>query len=391
VRLPVQVWRSYFWRSPYDDAHARDLRRAQSNWQGEFHVWLDPKAKEVTRWTRVVDGTELSECVVPSETINCFDIMHVDGQGRVYPSIPLPEVWQGSVSGAYLRWMEESPNIFNIDSECVNMLMPVIQDGKVTISEDRLKRIPGSLTSSSTVNDNGTFSLSWRNPKNAKMLALNQEIAESQGPTHYERQIIKGKEMLVVVSDKNPSIRAFSYDFGWDKPYSYMLGEGGGAELASHQGKLKRCIQELQEGQHYRVLREVETWVSVFTSPGRTSLWHAWFAPMAANNTEEVLSAVETQFNLQANTMNELYQLDDFHQIMSRSVGVMVAYDWLGYMWWDFYQDLREKVSIRCCEACGRVIRGGHSDRRFCTRGENPKCFQKRNTTNQRKKRAHNS
>ena len=108
---------------------------------------------------------------------------------------------------------------------------------------------------------------------------------------------------------------------------------------------------------------------------------------MAQSNTEEALFAVESQYNISANSMKELLRSEEFRKLMNTNVDVIVAHDWLGYMWWDFSQDLQEKVTIKCCEACGQIIRGGHSDRRFCTQRENPDCYKKRNTVNQRKKR----
>src|SRR5271157_514625 len=100
MRPSVQVWTSYFWKSPFDEAHARDLRRAIREWRGENRVYLNINAKKVIRWTRKDQGMIVQECVIPAETVNCFVISHIDGQGRVYPYVPLPDRWRASVSGS---------------------------------------------------------------------------------------------------------------------------------------------------------------------------------------------------------------------------------------------------------------------------------------------------
>ena len=133
MRPSVQVWTSYFWKSPFDEAHARDLRRAIRDWRGENRVYLDRDAKEVVRWTRDDQKMQVNECVIPSETTNCFVISHIDGLGRIYPYLPLPKEWHNSVSGSYIRWLDEKAKIYLINSEYRPMPMPVIKDGKFTV------------------------------------------------------------------------------------------------------------------------------------------------------------------------------------------------------------------------------------------------------------------
>ena len=388
MRLPVQVWIPFFWKSPFQEDHVRDLERAKREWRGEFRVWLDPDAKEVIRWTREDQGIQVSECVIPSETINCLVISHIDGLGRVYPYLPLPEEWHGSVSGSYARWLGEPAIICLVNSEYVKMPMPVIKDGQGEIVDAMIRIRPAANTPITDLTDEGAFRVEYKGAGHAEMLAPNQEVETAVGKSRYERQVIYGHEWLLAVSEKDPNSRGISTQIAWNKePFNYMFGEGAGVDLAMHQTIFKRCIRDLQQGRSSKVMKEAETWLAALTSPGRSSIWHSWFAPMAMANKEGALIEVEYRYNLPANSIEELEQSEEFHRIMNRSVDVVVANDWLGYMWWDFYQDLREKITVRCCKACGRVIRGGHRDRRFCSRSENLECFRKRNTTSQRKKR----
>jgi hypothetical protein len=286
--------------------------------------------------------------------------------------------------------LDESAKLGLLESEYTHMPMPVIKDGKVTIIEAKVMLRPGPVAPIE-LNDDGVMTISYKGPTNAKMLAPNQEIEEINGKAHYERQELGGQEWLLAVPQKDPTLRGLSMQMGWGKPFSYLFGEGGGMDLVMHQAIFRRCIHELNDGKIDNAIKEAETWLSMLTSMGKTSLWLSWFAPMAQANREEALFAVESRYGISATSMEELHQSKQFWQIMNSDVDVVVAYDWLGYMWWDFYQDLQEKVTVRCCEACGRVIRDGHHDRRFCNRNENVDCFRKRNTTNQRKKRTHKS
>jgi hypothetical protein len=391
VRPALQVWTPFFWRSPFDEAYARDLKRAQREWRGEHRLWLDKDAKKVTRWRRIDDGMLLFECIIPSETINCFVISHVDGKGRVYPYLPLPDDWHGSVSGAYIRWLKESAKIYLINSEYRKMPMPVIKDGDVSIVDAKILMAPEPFPRTISLSDDGVMKMLWPKTGNAEMLAPNQELKAVFGEARYERQVIDGHEFLLAVSEKDPQLRAISTQYGWADPFSYMFGEGGGVDLMMHKTFFKKCLDELKGGQTAKAVKEADTWLGVLTSPGRTTIWHSWFAPMAQANQEEALFAVETQYGVSAKSIQELHGSAEFWRIMNTNVDILVAHDWLGYFWWDLYQDLKENVTIRCCEACGRVIRGGHNDRRFCSRRENPECYQKRNTISQRKKRTHES
>lgn len=389
MRLPVQVWTSYFWKSPFQGDHVRDLERAKREWRGEHRVYLDTDAKKVTRWTRIDQGMQVNECVIPSETVNCFAISHVNHQGRVYPYLPLPEKWHGSVSGSYARWLEEPANIYLVNSEYTKMPMPVIKDGKVSIVDAVVKIRPAVNVPITDVTDDGVFTTKYKGAGQVKMLAPNQEVEAVVGKSRYERQVINEKEWLFTASVKNTNSLGISTQIAWEKePFNYMFGEGAGVDLTMHQEIFSRCIRELNEGKIAKVMKEAETWAGKFTSPGRSTIWYSWFAPMAMANEDGALIEVEYRYNLRPDSIEELNQSKKFKKVMNRPADVMVANDWLGYMWWDFYQDLREKLTVRCCEACGRVIRGGHRDRQFCNHSENPECFRKRNTISQRTRRS---
>jgi hypothetical protein len=223
-----------------------------------------------------------------------------------------------------------------VQSDKVRMPRPVVKDGKVSIVDTEVTISPKVSVPISNVTEDGVFEAAWRKAGNAEMLALDQEVEKDEGPARYERQVIDGKEWLLTVSERDSSSRGVSLELAWAEPFSYLFGRGAGAELLSHQAKIDRCVRQLQDGRGKQVMKEAETWVDVLTSPGRAPTWHSWFAPMAMASEEEALFAVETQYDLPANSMKELYESDRFGEIMNQWVEVVVANDWLGYLWWDW-------------------------------------------------------
>jgi ribosomal protein S27AE len=100
-----------------------------------------------------------------------------------------------------------------------------------------------------------------------------------------------------------------------------------------------------------------------------------------------LLADIEGKFGLEAEMLDELRGRRDFDDILYAPLAVKWAQGWLGYFWWEFYQDLKNRVTLRLCKHCGNVIAGGHADRQYCARDENVRCVQERNGIRQRKRR----
>jgi len=94
-------------------------------------------------------------------------------------------------------------------------------------------------------------------------------------------------------------------------------------------------------------------------------------------------------FGVESNSIDELKGSPEFLQSMTDQTAVVRVFGWVGYFWWEFLQDLSDYKTIGICErlGCGSVLTGGHRDRRFCTKEENPECFRRRNADAQRRSR----
>lgn len=124
------------------------------------------------------------------------------------------------------------------------------------------------------------------------------------------------------------------------------------------------------------------------TGKTEARLEKAWFLPKLMSNPDATLCGAEGKFNIACATIDELICMQQFRELMRSHTKVRRVQGWLGYFWWEFYQDVKARVSVRLCKACGQMIRKGHSDRQYCTSAENPSCFQERNGAAQRHTRA---
>lgn len=89
---------------------------------------------------------------------------------------------------------------------------------------------------------------------------------------------------------------------------------------------------------------------------------------------QALLTDMGGKFMLEAETLNELCGRSDVDDIPSAPIAVKWVLGWLGYFWWEFYQDLKNRVTLRLRKHCGDVISGGHADRQYCKPNENAPC-----------------
>jgi len=151
---------------------------------------------------------------------------------------------------------------------------------------------------------------------------------------------------------------------------------------------MRHRVHDLNEGRQTKALRTIETWVERLTGEAVAPIEKAWFLPKWAENIDGALAEVEGHFGIPAENLTDLVRSSEFRKHMEAWMPVRRTQGWLGYLWWDLYQDMQTSMSVRFCQHCGNVIRGGRVDRRYCTREENAVCARQRNGTAQKKTRA---
>jgi hypothetical protein len=144
---------------------------------------------------------------------------------------------------------------------------------------------------------------------------------------------------------------------------------------------MRECIQELGSGQYDAVLKKTENMVSRLTGKTQSTLMRSWFLPkLVAMDEQALLTDLEGKFTLQAETLDELLGRSNIDDIPSAPIAVRWVQGWIGYFWWEVYQDLKNRVTLRLCKHCG------HADRQYCTRDESARCAQECNSIRQRKR-----
>lgn len=379
---------------PFDDAFSRDMQRAIAIWKNEDHVWLLPHAPdepEALYWQ--VDCGDLKElsCMVRSEALNHLMIFHADEAKRLYPPV-MPGLSEQNAlpDGLYRLWLNAKPEAFEGTPQFV-WSMPYLDGECVRYRDATITCDPGCILPITAIKpDEREFELSWPPPGVILPSPVSPEFDSNAiyGQLKRARIATEFGEIDCVNSDKVPTMRAMPIWMRWPEPFNVMFPTGGGIDLIYHRRLMHKCIEELTDGQFDHALRTIETWMNRLSGETETRLERAWFLPKLMSDPDTVLCDAEGKFGFACTTIEELISSQQFRERMRSHTKVRRVQGWLGYFWWELYQDATARVTIRLCKSCGQVIRNGHSDRQYCTRAENPQCFRARNGAAQRHARA---
>ncbi|HEY7343327.1 MAG TPA: hypothetical protein VH591_20820 [Ktedonobacterales bacterium] len=377
-----------------DDAFARDMQRAYAARLNEDRVWLlpdTPPEPEVLRW--YVDRGDLKEqsCMLRSEALNHLMIFHADEARRFYPPV-IPGLSPKNVlpDGLYRLWLNANADLMEGKLEFI-WPMPFYDGDRVRYRDATITCDPGCILPVTAIRpDEGEFELSWPPPGISLPSTVSPEFESNTfyGQLKRARIATEYGEIDCVISEREPTMRAMPIWMRWPEPFNFMFPTGGGIDLLHHRQLMRTCVKELAEGQIERALRTIEIWVNRLSGETETRLERAWFLPKLLCDPERTLFEAEGKFDIACATIDELICTQRFRELMRGQTKVVRVQGWLGYFWWELYQDVKARVSVRLCKGCGQVIRKGHSDRQYCTRAENPQCFRERNGAAQRHTRA---
>ncbi len=394
MTIPVQVWVPFLWTSPLDATFARDFQRAQREWRREQYVWLDPDVGEVRRWMqREKGGLPEYACLVPSESINGFSIVHIDEGRRVHPPLLLPDAWQNTLpEGFYKQWLSTMPDFIE-GYTSLSLLWPVVTGTQIAYEERELTLTPGSIMPIVGFDERDrTVTMVWPPPdaKAPPPISIEMESERFYGQLLRTTITTGGKEMPIVVSERDPKTRVFNVWLQWSAPFDLFFPPDGGNDLLQHHAMMSSCIRKVDQGQREEARKIAALWVNQLTGEAETSLECAWFLPRVWTDPDGALVDATERFDLECHDLDELAQSRRFQEILRQPVRVRQVQGWLGYFWWELYQDIVGNVALRCCRQCGHLLRGGHRDVQYCLRQENPDCYRQRNAARQRKRRQGN-
>ena len=360
-------------------------------WKGEDRIWLDPRAKKPVRWQ--ANREELSGLLIPSDQVNVIDVWHVDDHSRISPQSNLASRGDGSLEGGvYPQWLDQKPEIYYQPDETLRLRFPRVEGDSNVFREEILRIRPGPLTPAVETIDNESIRVGWSTDRAPSIVDMQVELEQATGTAYFKKD---EDGHLLAASDQLPEHLAMSTNLMWVSPLDDLFPAGGTVEHLHHLDLMRNCIEKLEQGKKEEALTESERWVSHFSGRISSYQYLAWFLPIRAatesQGENEILFDVDAKFDVSANSLAELRNIPKFVEVMNSRVEVTWIDGWLGYMWWEIHQDIRESVGVRPCEQCGNILRGGRRNRQFCRANENQQCYRERNKIRQRLRRPQTS
>src|SRR5262249_43162238 len=199
------------------------------------------------------------------------------------------------------------------------------------------------------------------------------ESPRMECPVSHEQVFFNGSLIDVAVSSDAPAVRGLHVWLHWPEPFHALFPLiGCNLELLHHHHVVMRaCIKQWQDGDKDGALREADFWVSRLTCEAQTTVEKGWFLPKAKTNSEEALYALQGDYQVEVNNLDDVPNSSGFRAIRHTLRPVERVQDWLGYFWFELYHELKAYEIVGTCVDCGRVFRGGHRDRTKCSRTDN--------------------
>src|SRR5262249_17845343 len=140
----------------------------------------------------------------------------------------------------------------------------------------------------------------------------------------------------------------------WPAPFDVLFhGTGGGMDMFfQHHEAMRGCIEAVHTGERrYRdIVKEAENWVARLTADVDAPMVPAWFLPKVMANPTGALWDIQGRYgrdyDLRADTVEELCASTGFHALRQERVRAKRTLGWLGYFWWEFFQDLVAPIPI---------------------------------------------
>lgn len=390
MATPIQIWASFLTLSPFNPGFSRDLQRAQNAWHDEVRIWVDPSVSQTARWAEVEKGIRIREALIQGEQINAFTIYHVDERGQLYPGVGTLESSLTTLpEGFYRLWLNTLPELIHAPETFI-WRFPRQIDGSIVFDDATIHSGPGPILPHGNVSkETGEIRMVWPRPH----VNLPAPISPENESLQYYRKLNRAKlrdgdeQVDIVVAEGDSNMRAAPFWLKWPAPFHLLFPTGGSVDVLHHHQAMSKCIQQYESGNRDESIQVAETWVQRLVGTSHSSLEQAWFLPKLMVDINAALMDVEGKFNISSSSLEDLLSTE-FRKLLLERVPVQRVTGWLGYFWWELYQDLEARIALHFCNRCGSLIRGGRVDRKYCTKEENLTCFRRHNAENQRSSRA---
>lgn len=353
TRPPIQVWSPLIQSSINDNDFKKDLLLAGSLYDEEDVVWLSPKTDKASRWKE----DSIRHLIIPAKTINKITVYNIDEMGRIYPSIGKIKKLDLPV---YKKWLKKLPKI------CYRNKPLKIAFPTATKKETYYKDIE--------IEPDIAFIKGYKKNKEAS-----KYYKERKNLNILDYEIDRFDDFLK--ETKAPNSRNI-----WPEPFNDFFVTGGGMNVLYDFYEMRRYIEQYSKNKEMD-MQGIRNIINTFLIDIESSLMRCWFLPKFNYFKEDdLLEEIKYKFGLDFNNSEEAKKSKELEKIVNNRIPIKKAYSWLGYFWWEFYQDIIKYNTVKICNYCKGVITGGRQNRIYCTKEENLTCFNERVALRQKKK-----
>ena len=370
---PIQVWFPRFNGGVRSLDLQRDMHRAFRAWDGEYVVWTMPGWTNVERW---IERGGMSVLGIPGDCFERVNIAHVGDNGKlVYPDVP--ESAGYSTDRLLDLWLNgDGPTLEQVPvDDRITTTGPVVEDGSVFMATMTLR-----TGSSGWLPIVGTGELSGSSE--------NERVALTQWPPENDglQTVSPETESAELNPSSNHPPRSLPVRQVWPRPFTGMMPYFSSLDDL-YARDLMRDIAIDSSEDIARAKVRAETEAQPWLSTGWSTVKHTWFEPVLAHEgLNGALIAAEMRYRLEAGSLEEASQREDWREVMRQRVPVRRAWGVPGLMWTLFLDSLNASMPFRHCERCRRLIRA-RSNRRFCSAKDNEKCYLARRREDRRRSR----
>lgn len=390
-KMPIQIWAPAMDISPYDATSNVSLEMAQKTWAGELRIWLSPEVDRKISWE---EEPGVFESLIPAYKANVIDIFHLDRSRRLYPRLSDTDKWyrKGIPGDLYLRWLQ-APTRLVENPPTVVLDFPEYVQGKIVKRPRPFLTSPGTIVSGVVEDaEHGLATiLGPFRPKDRPPVSMMVDSEQLFGKAQWE---FNENDQLTGFhrSEKLGRFKGRSMRIEWKEPFSLMYELGTSLDTMYIRSFILELIGKLNENNYSQssaaLQRLHDKYVRLGEAPISLVEYLPWVntIPNATDRKYHLLN-IKEDHNIPVKTFKELGSSPEFIEHLQMPIKVKCINTWTGFFIYQLVEDVLALKRISSCKHCGRLIRGGHRDRRFCTKEENANCFRARNTIVQRKRR----
>ena len=390
-KAPLQIWAPVIDISPYDKKSIAAMEMAQQTWSGELRMWLSPEVDRKISWEEEPGSFE---SLIPAYEANVIDIYHLDSRRRIFPRLSPGDKWfkKGVPSDLYLRWLQAPVELIE-KPDTVVFDFPTFEHGRIVKKPRGFRTAPGTIVSGLYVDaaHGEATILGPLRPKERLPVSLMVESEHLFGNAKWELDD-NGQTTGFVLSDKLGRFKAQPFRCQWREPFNYMYEGETSLDTLFVRSRIAGLIGKFNEANYSDTVKELESIRDRYVRISQAPISHVDFLPLTntilnAEHRKCFLMNLEEDHGISFGAFENLKSSSEFIQYLQTPVKIKRINTWTGFFIDQLVEDVLKLEPIRFCAHCGKLFRGGHRDRRFCTKEENGECFRERNTRTQRTRR----